>query len=158
NVVISEFLASNVNGIVDEDNAHSDWIEIHNNDAVAVNLSGWSLTDDAASLTKWTFPSVNVPAGGYLVVFASSKNRTSGPNLHTNFSLGSSGEFLGLVRPDLSIASQYAPLFPAQENDISYGLDGTTARSFATPTPGAANRRAEVVINEIHYQPDIKTD
>src|SRR4051812_6621007 len=74
-VVINEFLANNNNGILDQDNDHSDWIELKNTDAAAVNLAGYSLTDDAANLTKWTFPSVSIPAGGYLLVYASGKNR-----------------------------------------------------------------------------------
>src|SRR5688572_26784635 len=74
-VVINEFLANNNNGIVDQDNDHSDWIELKNTGGAAVNLAGWSLTDDSANLTKWTFPSQSIPANGYLVVYASGKNR-----------------------------------------------------------------------------------
>ena len=48
--VISEFLASNQAGLTDEDGEHSDWIEIHNPEATAVDLIGWRLTDNAASL------------------------------------------------------------------------------------------------------------
>src|SRR5215210_7676856 len=44
--VISEFLASNNNSIVDKDGAHSDWIEIHNRGDAAGDLNGWYLTDD----------------------------------------------------------------------------------------------------------------
>ena len=158
NVVINEILANNVAGAVDEDGAHSDWIELRNLDAAAVNLQGWSLTDDMAKPGKWVFPSVSIPAGGYLVVFASGKNRTAGVNLHTNFQLDSGGEYLGLFRSDLSAAYQFSPQYPSQEADISYGLDGSTLRYFAKPTFKAANQRAEVVINEIHYDPDVKTD
>jgi len=74
-VVINEFLADNSTGIVDEDNTHSDWIELRNTNATSTNLAGWSLTDDAADLDKWVFPSVSIPAGGYLLVWASGKNR-----------------------------------------------------------------------------------
>src|SRR4051812_33851933 len=75
NVVISEFLASNHSGIVDQDGANSDWIELHNTSAAPVNLSGWFLTDDAANLAKWQFPSVSLPGNGYLTIFAPGKNR-----------------------------------------------------------------------------------
>ena len=67
-----------------------------------MNVGGWYLSDAAASKTKWQFPSpTNVPANGFLTVFASSKNRRiSGQELHTNFSLSASGEDLLLTQSD----------------------------------------------------------
>jgi Lamin Tail Domain/CotH kinase protein/Chitobiase/beta-hexosaminidase C-terminal domain len=137
---ITEIMASNSSTISDEDGDQSDWIEIYNPSGVAVNLSGWYLTDNASELTKWAFPSVVVSPGAYLVVFASGKNRTTMP-LHTNFKLSAEGEFLGLVESDgTTIASGYSPAFPAQYTDISYG-EGSSGglRYFDIPTPGAAN-------------------
>src|SRR4051812_6874928 len=97
-VQINEVLADNSNGITDQDGDHSDWIELRNTDATSANITGWSLTDDPALLGKWHFPSTTIPAGGYLLVWASTKNRaTSGQQLHTNFSLDAGGESLLLV-------------------------------------------------------------
>ena len=61
-VIISEFLAHNTSGLVDEDGDYSDWIELYNGGTTAVNLGGWYLTDDAANLTKWAFPGTNIAA------------------------------------------------------------------------------------------------
>ena len=98
-VVISEFVAANVNGLTDEDGANADWIEIFNADTTPVNLAGWHLTDDSGDLTKWTFPAVTLEPKGFMVIFASSKNRAvAGQVLHTNFKLNSGGGYLGLVR------------------------------------------------------------
>ena len=120
---ISEFMASNSQTLDDEDGDSSDWIEIYNPDMTAVDLSGWHLTDDASDLSKWTFPSVTLAANERLVVFASGKNRVNPTGeLHTNFSLSSGGEYLGLVEPGAGvIASEFAPSFPPQFEDISYG-------------------------------------
>src|ERR1043165_3312673 len=63
-VVISEFLAENDGGLRDQDGDTSDWIELHNISAGAVDLAGWHLTDSPTNLTKWTFPSTNIPANG----------------------------------------------------------------------------------------------
>lgn len=118
--IISEFLASNDSEYADEDGEYSDWIEIHNPDPVAVDMAGWHLTDNAGNLDKWTFPSVSIPANGYLVVFASNKDR-AGSELHTNFKLSSGGEYLALVKPDgVTRTSEFNP-FPAQNTDVSYG-------------------------------------
>ncbi|MBL9170064.1 MAG: lamin tail domain-containing protein [Verrucomicrobiales bacterium] len=122
-LVISEFLASNSSGRLDEDGNASDWIELHNPTTNPVNLAGWHLTDDSLDLAKWTFPATNLPPGGFLLVFASAKNRTlPGQALHTNFELDSAGEYLALVRPDGStVESGFAPTYPPQLNDVSYG-------------------------------------
>ncbi len=99
-------------------------------------MTGWSLTDDALNLTKWTLPAVSIPANGRLIVFASGKDRTSPQaELHTNFSLSSSGEYLALVRPDgASLASEFNP-FPAQKADISYGTASNTTQRVGASTP-----------------------
>ena len=98
-IIISEFLAENDGGLVDADGDSPDWIEILNDSSQAVNLGGWHLTDTPANLTRWTFPSTNLPAGGFLVVFASGKNRTTpGGELHTNFQLNNAGGWLALDR------------------------------------------------------------
>lgn len=158
---ISEFMAANVSTLADEDAQFNDWIEIRNQGDIAGSLAGYRLTDTASLPSLWTFPSISVPAGGHLVVFASGKNRTDpAANLHTNFSLNADGEYLALVAPDGSKRTEFAPRFPDQEEDVSYGADpaaaGQPLRYFARPTPGAPNARAEVVINEIHYDPDVK--
>lgn len=143
-VRISEFMASNTSALLDEDDESSDWIEILNDQNEEVNLAGWYLTDNAGDLTKWRFPSRVIGGNDRLVVFASSKNRAGAndSNLHTNFNLASSGEFLALVKPDgQTIASSYAPVFPPQLADISYGRSpsGTIEGFLSPPTPGDSN-------------------
>ncbi len=124
---ITEFMAANRETIQDQDGDSSDWIELYNEGTNAVNLAGWHLTDDPANLTKWTFPSTNLPSGSFLVVFASGKNRAvAGAELHASFQLNSDGEYLALVKPDgVTIAHEYAPGFPPQLTDRSYGLGMT---------------------------------
>lgn len=135
-VVISEFLASNSGGLRDQDGASSDWIELYNPGDQPVDLGGWYLTDDADEPDKWRFPSTVIGAGSYLVVFASNKNRaTSGSELHTNFALSANGEYLGLVRPDLTVADAFDPEFPAQRGNVSYGHPIDTTRLVS---PGAS--------------------
>lgn len=136
---INEFLASNSQGLADEEGEYSDWIEIFNSGTEPVNLDEWAITDDPTVLTKWEFPTTTIPAGGYVVVFASGKNRNT-PKLHTNFSLAESGEFLALVHRDGTIITSFNPAYPSQRQDVSYGYDAAGALIFfTTPTPGAAN-------------------
>ncbi|MDA0811370.1 MAG: CotH kinase family protein [Verrucomicrobia bacterium] len=146
-VVISEFMASNQTSLIDGDGNYSDWIELHNFGAETVDLSGWFLTDRADDLKQWKFPAGALESGGYLIVFASSNHPEDGVDatgqLHTNFRLSAQGEYLALVGSDgISVISEFAPTYPVQTTDVSYGNDTDRARSgfFETPTPGAANR------------------
>jgi hypothetical protein len=143
-VRINEFVAANVNGILDENSETQDWIELHNPTGAAVSLDGWSLTDDETYPDKWIFPARTIPAGGYLLVFCSGKDRRSATgNLHTNFKLASpDGEYLALFNSQSprQIASIFTPEYPEQRNDFSYGIDSQGVwRYYATPTPNAAN-------------------
>lgn len=144
-VIINEFMAANDRKLQDEDGDYVDWIELHNAGKRAVSLEGWSLTDDAETPAKWVFPDVSIAEGGYLIVFASDKDRapTDGSPLHTNFKLSASGEYLALATHDAPprLTSVFDPVFPQQQTDFSYGLHGEDSawRYFDTPTPGSEN-------------------
>jgi len=120
---ISEFMASNGHTLEDEDHSFPDWIEIQNTGPGTIDLSRFCLTDSAADPTKWTFPATNLSSGGFLVVFASGKDRrVPGLPLHTNFRLGSSGEYLALVQIDgQKVINEFNP-YPPQFPDVSYGI------------------------------------
>ncbi len=121
--VISEFLASNSGGLTDSDLESSDWIELYNPTSSPFDLSDWALTDDPDDLNQWLFPAVTLEPNDFLVVFASGQNRAiSGQELHTNFRLGSAGDYLALVQPDGTVVSEYSPTYPQQTTNVSYGL------------------------------------
>ena len=107
----------------DEDGEFSDWIEVQNLTSEPQNLGNWALTDDPADLAKWQFPGMEVPPLGYVVVFASGKDRSiAGSELHTNFRINAGGEYLALVEPDGStVASSFGDSFPPQDEGVSYG-------------------------------------
>ncbi len=144
-IVVNEFVASNQAGLQDEDSDYPDWIELHNPGSNAVNLNAWTLSDNAEELDKWAFPAVTLSSGAYLVVFASSKDRkpADGSELHTNFKLSASGEYLVLCDSAGTVQwhSAFSPDYPQQRSDISYGRYPLTPGFwfFDAPTPGAAN-------------------
>ncbi|MGK0188397.1 MAG: hypothetical protein ACI9R3_004191 [Verrucomicrobiales bacterium] len=142
---ISEFMARNQSTAVPgaADGAFDDWIEIHNSGDSPASLDGWHLTDDSGIPFKWSFPAIEVPANGYLVVFATGQGITL-PNteLHTNFQLSSSGDYLALTNPELEPISEWpvgGGTFPDQFTDVSFGLVGDQPTRLKNPTPGAAN-------------------
>jgi hypothetical protein len=94
-VVINEFLASNMNGIIDEDNEYPDWIEIYNEGTEALDLFGYGLSDDILLPLKWEFPNTNISPGGHLFVFASGKDRKIVPMIfQTIIDLGDQWEYI----------------------------------------------------------------
>lgn len=126
-VRISEFLADNVSGIQDENGTRQDWIELSNSGSTAVSVDGWWLTDKVTNPAQWRLPAVSIPARGTLLVWASGKDRYHpARQLHTNFSLSKSGEYLGLYRPDPTtgaptLVHDFGDRFPATPPDVSYG-------------------------------------
>lgn len=148
-ILISEFMAINDNSIADEDGDHSDWLELYNPGEESVNLDGWYLTDKSDNLTKWKIPAVTLDADAYLIVFASEKKRDNpASELHTNFKLSGSGEFLALVESDgTTISYSYGDQFPAQRADVSYGIYLGQQVYFEQPTPGAPNVLSNQVLS-----------
>lgn len=140
---INEVLSSNDSSEQDEDGDYSDWLEIWNAGAEAVDLAGWGLSDNSANPFKWTFGAVAIQPGEFLVVWASSKNRpavTNGNQLHAGFAISAGGEELLLTRPDGVRIDEFAPF--AIPTDFSLGRqpDGTGPwKHFTAHTPGAAN-------------------
>jgi hypothetical protein len=136
--LITEFMAVNRDTTKDEDGDTSDWIEIYNPAGVPLSLLGYHLTDDKARPGKWIFPDVSIPPNAYLVVFASGKNRMDPAGvLHTNFKLGSEGEYLALSSPNYLVVQEF-PIFPAQAPDVSYGIAVSVARAPFVTTGNSA--------------------
>jgi len=142
-VFISEFMASNDRTLNDEDGDDSDWIEIFNSGSTPTSLNGWFLTDKANNLVKWRFPDVFVSPNGYLVIFASEKDKTNPTgSLHTNFKLSADGEYLALISPTANVISEFAPAYPKQFTDVSYGRTPGMPEVlgyFTQPTPAEPN-------------------
>jgi hypothetical protein len=158
-VIITEILADNATGLADEEGDAEPWLELHNRGDQAVDLAGWSLTDDPSNPGQWVFDSCVLPAQGYLTVFASGKDRlVSGPGLrlHTNFKLSPNGEYLGLFSPDAprQEVSAFSPGYPGQAPNYSYGLTSAGQwRFFLSPTPGAANGDSPITnrVEAVHF-------
>lgn len=144
-IVISEFMAINSSTLQDEEGEYSDWIELHNPGDSTINLLGWFLTDKADNLSKWMLPNISIKADEYIIIYASEKDRYNPAEpLHTNFKLSGSGEFLAIVEPGgEEISHSFGDFYPAQTEDVSYGLFHGQAVSFYLPTPGAPNTLAD---------------
>ncbi len=124
-VLVNEFMASNRATLVDENGDFPDWIELFNSSRMTVQLAGWSLADNPTTPRekRWTFPATNLPAQGYLLVFASGKDRRRpGLPLHTSFKLSREGEGVILYGADGTVADDlFAVSRGPQAEDVAYG-------------------------------------
>ena len=139
-VVINEFLAENDDGIESVAGRNHDWIELKNTGAVAQDIAGWYLTDDALNLTKFEIPAAGplstLDPGEILLVYASGNNGLVGlvgDELHTNFQLSQEPGFLALVQADGTTIEHDFDLYPQQTPDISYGT-GIDVATFSEST------------------------
>jgi hypothetical protein len=73
-VFINEASSSN-SAFDDADGDSPDWFELYNGQTTAVDLTGWSITDDIFEPAKWVFPATELAPGAHLRVWASDKNR-----------------------------------------------------------------------------------
>lgn len=122
-IVISEFVADNSKGIVDEDGDRTDWIELYNAGDSAADLNGWYLTDDPQTQNKWAFPSLTLDAGRYLLVHASGKDRANPESpLHANFQLDADGESLALIHSDGRTVVDDVGTYGIQKADVAFGI------------------------------------
>ena len=155
-VVINEILAGNSDGLRDGDGDTSDWIELYNVSESPVNLRGWSLTDDRKNPGMWVFPGIEIPAGEFLVVFASGKNRIDpAESLHTNFRLRASGGYLGMFDSESprKIIDEFTDGYPKQRHGIAYGRDGDGGLVYFT-SPGPGRKNASRGIQTILSEPE----
>jgi hypothetical protein len=141
-LVINEFQALNINTLADNYGEYDDWIELYNSGSLAINLNGYSLTDDFAIKAKSTLKAIGneltVFPGQYLILWAD--DDTSQGSNHLSFKLSGTGEQIGLFAPDLSWVDSVT--FPPQTNNVSMGRDvqnSLTWKYYPSPTPGSAN-------------------
>ncbi len=115
-VVINELQSSNQTTQFDEAVEYDDWVELHNNTSSAINLTGYYLSDNKDTLTKWQIPAQSIAANDY-VIFWTDKDFIQGAN-HTNFQLTKNGESLYLVNPTGNIIDQVT--YTHMPTDLSY--------------------------------------
>lgn len=87
-LVLNEVMAYNSVYVSDPDEPGetSDWIELYNAGSTALDLGGFSLTDDSAEPLKYPLPAgLTIPAGGFLTIWADD-DVEQGP-LHAGFTL-----------------------------------------------------------------------
>jgi hypothetical protein len=135
---INEIMSNNVSSSMDDKYNYSMWVEVFNAGSTAVNLNGYvfqkKLTADA---TLWSPGNVNVPAGGFTVLYFERPDEFN-PG-HATIKLDPTGGTLYLTK-DGAIVDELA--YPQQYRNSSYGRKtdgGNEFAYFAEPSKGASN-------------------
>lgn len=113
-LLITELMADNGNTIEDEVLGSPDWVELYNPGPEAVDLAGWTLTDDPDAVDLDDFSDAVLGAGEFLVLLATGEATTG-----LAFKLKSAGE--EVILRDASGALVDRVSFGAQRRDVSWG-------------------------------------
>jgi hypothetical protein len=134
---INEFMASNASYTFEDDKQTPDWVELYNPGSAAVSLEGFTITDDLEEPGKHTFGDVDIPAGGFLLLFADSDPELGAT--HLSFRLDAASEDLGLYTPNGTPIDRIS--YTKQATDISAARipDGGELELSSNPTPGESN-------------------
>ena len=139
-VMISEVLAVNAAAYANGA-AHPDFVELHNPGAVAVDLSGWMVSDDPLQPFRFQLPPGTVLAAGARLMLLADLPGTD-PGIHLGFKLsGNGGAVLLSKDPAQGGALVDRVDYGLQVPDLSIArLGATLTWNLALPTPGAANQ------------------
>ncbi|MBN1124796.1 MAG: lamin tail domain-containing protein, partial [Sedimentisphaerales bacterium] len=137
-----------------------DWIELYNDSAVPMSLTGMALSDEPGHPDKFVFgPGVSIPAGEYLVVYAGQDPIPS--QITLGFGLDGAGETLWLYDSEGTQLDSLS--FGPQAQGLSIGRIGADRHwSLTSPTPGQANLSQRtgdpkgLKINEWLAAPDLR--
>ncbi len=135
-LVINEIVASDAGG-------GSDWFELYNNSGGSLALADYSIVDDDAAHVPAPLPDLSLGPGEYLVINATDVVPGDGSD-YVPFKLGASDSL------SLSFGGETVDYLDWDGSDAptgySYGLymDASYDEETLSPTPGTANRLAEV--------------
>ncbi len=139
-LVINELLASNAVTEADQDGEFDDWIELYNNGTTAIDLEGYTLSDDVNELDQWAFPAgTTIGANEYLIIWADKDDEQVG--LHSSFKLSAGGETVFLSDAAGELLDQVE--LQDQIEDISYGRFPNGTGDFLTMPPTFNMENAE---------------
>jgi hypothetical protein len=144
-LVINEIMAENVTSVADPNGGYDDWVELYNSNNFSLNIGGYFLSDNKNNPMKWTFPSVNIPANGYLIIWCDSA--VSSPlGIHTNFRLSADQEEVYLSSSSEVIDAVHYVNMPSDKG-FARVPNGTGPMQYQTHTYNATNQNGTGIDN-----------
>jgi len=140
-VLVNELMPNNDSAHADESGVYHDWLELYNAGTEAVDLTGYSLSDDWADKGKAPLPAGTViEASGFMFFWASASDGDG----HLPFGLDSQGEGVGLFAADGTAVDWFEFSAFAADHTLARLPDGSNALwLLAHGTPGGSNVQLE---------------
>jgi hypothetical protein len=145
----------------------SDWIELYNTTAAAIDIGGWFISDSNENLFKYEIADgTTIGPNGYLVLYEDLNFGNAGDlGCHEPFALSENSESLYLSSAQNDVLTGYRDVedFGPSQTGVSFGRyykSSTGNYNFVAMeenTPGSANSYPKVgpiVISEIMYNPN----
>lgn len=138
-LVINEFMQSNIDCIMDDLNQFPDsWVELYNSGSESVNLNEYSISTGEEASSAWQLPEKVIAPGAYIVIYCD-KEATG---LHTDFRLDSGKGGAIYLFHNGKVVDKVTKIKKQPAPNIAYGRkeNGTSEWGYMLePTPGAAN-------------------
>jgi hypothetical protein len=146
-VRVNELMSANESALVAEDGSFPDWIELFNTGDRAVDLSGFSMSDDWTDKQQALLPEgTSIEPGGHLLLWADDRDEPG----HLPFKLSADGEGVGLFTPDGQAVDWTT--FPPLADDHAWARlpdGGETWADVPRGTPGSANAMIEARVTSL---------
>jgi len=139
-LVINEVVSNNETSLTDFAGDFPDWIELYNGTESDISLAGYRLTDNPTDLARGWLGQAVVPAGGFLVVFASDKMQPANVDeWHVDFRINSVGETIYLFDSDGALVDRIA-LGPMDGDEATGREPDGKSNWFMADLPSPAKR------------------
>lgn len=139
-VVINEVSYTNTSIFNDEHGAPEDWIELYNSGSTPVSLQNYSLMKNNSK--QWYFPSMTIPAYGFLKLLASGRDTIiSGAFRHMSFKI-SNDDYKIVLKNAIGAEVDEFYIQPSLQTDHSYGRNPDGSQNwcfFNIPSFGGSN-------------------
>lgn len=146
-LVISEVMPANNRYLRQRDGKYYDWLELYNASGEDIELSGYSLSDDADRPDMFTLPARTLAPGGRVVVICSG-NTNLGADIQAPFNISREEDVVYLTGPDGRLSDYIRVCDVPYGCSVGRAADTGAARYFAVPTPDAANPDGVAAVSE----------
>lgn len=152
-LVISEVMPANNRYLRQRDGKYYDWLELYNASGEDIELSGYSLSDNADRPDMFTLPARTLAPGGRVVVICSG-NAGLDADIRAPFNISREEDVVYLTGPDGRLSDYIRVCDVPYGCSVGRAADTGAARYFARPTPNAGNPEGTA---EVSAPPELLT-